>query len=41
MKKYRGVVKWGNEGLIGFEDRKDGALPVSEGSVQWFVYSVQ
>ena len=31
MKKNRGVVKGGNEGLIGFEQSKDEALPVSKG----------
>ena len=30
MKKYRGAVKGGNEGVIGLEERKDEALPVSK-----------
>ena len=33
MKKDREVVKGGNEGLIGFEQSKDEALPVSKGPV--------
>ena len=33
MKEERGVVKGKNEGLIGFEELKDEALPVSKSPV--------
>ena len=43
MKKYRGAVKGGNEGLIGLEEWKDEAHPVNKFhvvvGVQCTVYS--